>query len=245
MKRRPASRSVLSALLGGTLACGALTNPAAGQTASQPAGAAATQALLEKAHTLETRGRLDMASQTWQQVLLSDPNNTEALAGLARASKVAGNNALANSYLERLKAISPNDPGIARAEKVSADQNNNSQLQQAGKFAQAGQYAQAMAIYKKVFGDQPPAGDWALAYYETEAATEAGRPHAVTGLRGLVDKYPADSRYQIALGRILTYNPRTRADGRRYLERHPSSPQAMDAPPPVPHLGLRQPRLRR
>ena len=229
MKRRPASRSVLSALLGGTLACGALSHRATAQTASQAAGAAATQALLEKAHTLETRGRLDMASQTWQQVLLSDPNNTEALAGLARASKVAGNNALANSYLERLKAISPNDPGIARAEKVSADQNNNTQLQQAGKFAQAGQYAQAMAIYKKVFGDQPPAGDWALAYYETEAATEAGRSQAVIGLRGLVDKYPADSRYQIALGRILTYNPKTRADGRRYLERHPSSPQAMDA----------------
>ncbi len=37
--------------------------------------------------------------------------------------------------------------------------------------------------------------------------------HAIAGLRGLVDKYPSDSRYQIALGRILTYNPKTR--GRR------------------------------
>lgn len=86
-----------------------------------------------------------------------------------------------------------------------------------------------MAVYSKVFGTQPPAGDWALAYYETEAATEAGRPHAITGLRSLVYKYPADSRYQIALGRILTYNPKTRADGRRYLDRHPSSPQAVEA----------------
>ena len=229
MKSRPASRSVVTAILGGTLACSAIPIPASAQAASQAAGAAATQALLEKAHTLETRGRLDMASQTWQQVLLSDPNNTEALAGQARAAKVAGNNALANSYLEQLKAISPNDPGIARAEKVSADQNQNAELQQAGKLAQAGQYAQAMAIYRKAFGEQPPAGDWALAYYETEAATEAGRPHAVTGLRALVNKYPADSRYQIALGRILTYSPKTRADGRRYLERHPSSPQAMEA----------------
>jgi len=225
MKSRPASRPVLVALLGGTLACSPLSTAAG----AQAAGAAATQALLEKAHTLETRGRLDIASQTWQQVLLSDPNNTQALAGLARASKSGGDNALANSYLERLRAISPNDPGIARVEKVGTDQGQNAQLQQAGKFAQAGQYAQAMAIYRKVFGDHPPSGDWALAYYETEAATDAGRSHAITGLRSLVDKYPADSRYQIALGRILTYNPKTRADGRRYLERYASSPQATEA----------------
>ncbi len=225
MKSLPASRSVLTVLLGSTLACGSF----AGRANAQVAGAAATQALLDKAHTLETRGRMDMASQTWQQVLLSDPNNTEALAGLARAAKVGGNTTLANSYLERLRAINPNDPGIARAEKASADQAQTAQLQQAGKYAQSGQYAQAMAIYRKVFGEQPPPGDWALAYYETEAATEAGRPHAVTGLRGLVERYPTDSRYQIALGRILTYNPKTRADGRRYLEKHPNSPQAMEA----------------
>ena len=49
---------------------------------------------------------------------------------------------------------------------------------------------------------------------------------AVAGLRGLMDKYPADSRYQVALGRILTYDPKTRAEGRSLLARHPSDPQA-------------------
>ncbi len=86
-----------------------------------------------------------------------------------------------------------------------------------------------MAVYRKVFGNNPPPGDWALAYYETEAATEEGRPHAVAGLRSLTEKYPADSRYQIALGRILTYNPKTRSEGRRYLDRHPADPEAMKA----------------
>ena len=223
MKRSSPTRPLLAILL-----TGALVSVAA-PIASAQSAQAATQALLEKAHTLEVRGRMDMAAQTWQQVLLADPNNTEALGGLARSAKLAGNLALSNTYLERLRAINPNDPGLQRAERVSTDEAHGAALQQAAKYAQAGQYAQAMAIYRKVFNGNPPAGDWALAYYETEAATDEGRPHAVSGLHALVERYPADSRYQIALGRILTYNPKTRSEGRRYLEKHPNSPQAMDA----------------
>lgn len=190
---------------------------------------AATQALLDKAHTLEVRGRMDMAAQIWQQVLLTDPRNVEALGGLARAAKLSGNEPLAGTYLDRLRAINPNDPSIARVERMGSEQNQAAELQQAGKYARAGQYTQAIGNYRKVFGNNPPPGDWALAYYETEAATEDGRPHAIAGLRALVEKYPNDSRYQIALGRILTYNPQTRAEGRRYLERHPNDPQAVEA----------------
>lgn len=172
---------------------------------------------------------MDMAAQTWQQVLLSDPNNAEALGGLARSAKLSGNLALANTYIERLRSVNPKDPGLARIDSIGAQQNQTAALQQAGKYAEAGQYPQAMAVYRKVFGNNPPPGDWALAYYETEAATEEGRPHAVAGLRSLTEKYPADSRYQIALGRILTYNPKTRSEGRRYLDRHPADPEAMKA----------------
>ncbi|WP_157468183.1 tetratricopeptide repeat protein [Edaphobacter aggregans] len=116
----------------------------------------ATQALLDKAHALEVRGRLDMAAQTWQQVLLADPNNVDALAGLARAAKVSGNNALAGTYIDRLRAINPNDPNIQRIENMGSQANQSAELQQAGKYAQAGQYAQAMAIYRRMFGDAPP-----------------------------------------------------------------------------------------
>src|SRR5215469_1790758 len=193
------------------------------------ANESATQTLLDRARALEVRGRMDMAAQTWQQVLLTDPKSTEALAGLARAAKQSGNEPLASTYLDRLRALNPNDPNIARVERMGSEQSQQAELQQAGKYAKAGQYAQAMAIYRKVFGNSPPPGDWALAYYETEAATEDGRPHAIAALRTLVEKYPNDSRYQIALGRILTYNPQTRAEGRKLLERHPDDPQAVEA----------------
>lgn len=193
------------------------------------AGKSTTQALLDKAYALEVRGRLDMAAQTWQQVLLTDPNNVDALAGLARAAKLSGNNALAGLYLDRLHAIKPGDTSIQRIESMDSQQSQSALLQQAEKYAQAGQYAQAMTIYRKAFGDAPPPGDWALAYYETEAATLEGRAPAIAGLRELAQKFPNDARYPIALGRILTYSPATRSEGRRYLDEHSDDPQAADA----------------
>ena len=40
--------------------------------------------LIDKARALESRGRPDMAVQLWQQILLSQPNNPDALAGVAK-----------------------------------------------------------------------------------------------------------------------------------------------------------------
>jgi hypothetical protein len=87
--------------------------PCAQTLRAQPADAT-TQALLDKAHDLEVHGHPDVAAQTWQQVLLTDPKNADALAGLARSAKLSGNPALANIYLERLRSINPGDANIAR-----------------------------------------------------------------------------------------------------------------------------------
>jgi predicted Zn-dependent protease len=201
------------------------------QASSPPAQASPSmvRSLLDKAHALELRGRLDLAEQTWQQVLLTDPKNTEALGGLARAAKLNNSPALANSYLQRLRAINPNDPNLAIVESIPAGKDQQSQLQQAAKLAGAGQYAAAMVVYRRVFGANPPPGDWALAYYETEAATQDGRAQAVAGLRALLDKDPSNVQYRIALGRVLTYDPATREEGREYLANFPNDPKATEA----------------
>jgi tetratricopeptide (TPR) repeat protein len=183
---------------------------------------------VQKAYGFEAHGRMDLAEQTWKQVLQMDANNPDALGGLARAAKQAGNTALANSYLERLRAVQQGTPNSG-AEDKDAQQKQAAQLQQAGKLAAAGKYAEAMAIYRQVFGATPPPGDWALVYYQTESSTEEGRPHAVAGLRALAAKYPDDPRYPIALGRILTFDAKTRAEGRKLLERYPQDRQADDA----------------
>jgi tetratricopeptide (TPR) repeat protein len=58
---------------------------------------------VDKARALESRGRPDMAVQLWQQILLSDPNNTEALAGLARDYKLMGAADKSDEALDRLR----------------------------------------------------------------------------------------------------------------------------------------------
>jgi cellulose synthase operon protein C len=103
------------------------------------------------------------------------------------------------------------------------------QLDQAAKLAADGKYAAAMTIYRRVLGTHPPLGDLALEYYDAESATEEGRPHAVAGLRTLMQQFPGDARYQIALGRVLTLNPATRDEGRKYLGTFPDDPTAAAA----------------
>jgi tetratricopeptide (TPR) repeat protein len=211
------------------------TKPASSLPQTAPTASAAstsasvTQSLLDKARAFEERGRIDMSVQTWQQVLQADPYNVEALTGLARAARLNGDIVLSNTYLDRLRAVNPSDPNIARVAGLGTQQNQAAQLRQAAKLTQSGQYGAAMVIYRQVFGTNPPVGDWSVAYYETEAATADGRAHAIAGLRALTARFPADSRYPISLGRVLTYNPRTRDEGRTFLNRFPNDPQAVNA----------------
>ena len=96
---------------------------------SAPAQSAAEQALLQKAQSQEQSGHIDLAAQTWQQILLSDPNNQEALAGLGRWAKLSGNDAEAQTYIDRLRAVNPNSPEIAKIEALVSNKTQNELLQ--------------------------------------------------------------------------------------------------------------------
>ncbi len=168
---------------------------AIGVPCSLPAQSAAEKMLLTKAQTLAAHGRLDMAVQTWQQVLLSNPKNTEALAGIAKADMQLGKPDEARQYLDRLRAAGGNPSAISQIQAMPHVAPQSDRLDEASRLAQSGQYAQAMKIYRDVFGNEPPAGNYALAYYDTEAAIPGDRAHAIEGLRKLSQQFPADSRY--------------------------------------------------
>src|SRR3954463_12614762 len=61
--------------------------------------------LIQKARSLEARDRADLAAQVWEQVLITNPNQPDALAGLARWAKRSGKNEEANAYLSRLRRV--------------------------------------------------------------------------------------------------------------------------------------------
>jgi cellulose synthase operon protein C len=189
----------------------------------------AEKVLLARAASMAQSGRLDIAVQTWQQVLLSDPTNREALRGAAKAEMQLGRTEEAKAYLDRLRAIEGTSSDVSSIEAMPRVQPQSVRLNQASKLAQDGRYADAMKIYRDIYGNDPPAGNTALSYYDTEAAIPADRAHAIAGLRRLSTQFPADTRYAITLGRILTYDTKTRPEGIAILQKYESSAQAQAA----------------
>jgi tetratricopeptide (TPR) repeat protein len=183
---------------------------------------------VEKAHALEARGRPDMAIQLWQQILLSDPNNIEALAGLAKDLKLTGSDKAIDA-LDRLRKANPNDPNIAKIQGLASTRAESAQLRNAGELARQGHVEDAMRIYKQLYGDHPPDGDIALAYYQTLYGTPTGKQDAITGMRALADRNPGDPRFAVELGVMLTYEQKTRAEGIRILQEHSKDSNAQAA----------------
>ncbi len=162
LRKLAARVSVIAVCLAIMLQCGLA------QKSVAPADAEHTrQVLIANARALEARGRPDMAIQLWQQILLSDPNNTQALAGLARDYKLSGSVKESDQTLNKLRAINPNDPAIAEIEALPTTHAQNDLLRQAGDLARQGKNDEAMNVYRQLYGDHPPDGDIALAYYET------------------------------------------------------------------------------
>ena len=207
-----------------------VANVGSAQKSDKPSDAEHTrQVLVANARALEARGRPDMAIQLWQQILLSDPNNSEALAGMARDYKLSGDIRESDQTLEKLRAVNPNDPAISQIEALPTGHDQNNQLQHAGELARQGKNDEAMNIYRQLYGDHPPDGDIALGYYQTLYGAIGGKEQAIAGLRALMQRNSGDPRYAIELGRMLTYDPRTRSEGIHILAQHPLDPDARDA----------------
>jgi tetratricopeptide (TPR) repeat protein len=189
----------------------------------------AEKTLIEKAQALESRGRPDIAVQVWQQILLSDPNNQMALTGVARDYRLSGNSAASDEALDKLRKINPADPNIGKIQGLTSNKTRDSRLAQAGALAKAGNPEAAMRIYREYYGEHPPDGDMALAYYETLYATPNGKTEALNAMRAAAARNPGDPRFIVTLGRMLTYDARTRAEGIKILREHSDSSDAQNS----------------
>jgi len=218
---------LLACLLACLLLSVAINGPAA--RAQAPKESDAEKALIQKAQALEARGRPDIAVQVWQQILLSDPNNQLALAGVARDYRLSGNSTASDEALDKLRRINPSDPNIGKIQGLTSNKTRDVRLGQAGALAKAGNPEAAMRIYREYYGDHPPDGDIALAYYETLYATPNGKQEALTAMRAAAARNPGDPRFIVTLGRMLTYDPRTRAEGIKILHEHMDNSDAQNS----------------
>ena len=188
--------------------------------------------LLGKARSLEARGRMDLAAQNWNQVLLVNANQTEALSGLARYAKQNGDAAGVRTYLDRLRKVNPRDPAIAAIERMRVlTAQDRTRLDEAVRLTGEKRPDEAMKIYREVFGSDPPSGKYAESFYQTQAATATGRTEAIAQLRASTARDPGNEVYRFWLARILSYEPKTRIEALRLLESIRDSGTAEQARP--------------
>ena len=96
----------------------------------------AEKILLSKAQSLVAHGHLELAVQTWQQVLLSDPTDRDALLGIAKADMQLGKTEEAQKYVQRLRDLGSGSADLAQIEAMPHVGTQSARLNEARRLAQ-------------------------------------------------------------------------------------------------------------
>ncbi|MFO6418804.1 cellulose synthase subunit BcsC-related outer membrane protein [Hylemonella sp. W303a] len=193
--RHPAVRALLLALL-----CG-LTGQAARAAPDEDTQAA----LLAQAKLWQERERDDRAREVLAKLLRVFPDDPDGIAQLAYIQRRAGQPDAARRGLERLRALSPEHPDIARLDTLfRLDGVDQPRLARARALAREGQPAQALVVLRELYPVGPPTGDLALEYWRIVADTESGWEPALAGLTRLTAQFPDTPRYRLAWAEHVT-----------------------------------------
>lgn len=177
-------------------------------------GDGSDEQLVSQARYWETRGRFDLARESWLKLLRANPENPAALSGLAYAEARSSRPAAAQVYLDRLRETAPSHPEIRRIEAaIRQGSYDQERLAVPRGLARQGRYDEAVEAYQDIFGDQIPSGRLGLEYYQTLAGTETGWEPARRGIEALVEDAEDEPLYKLALGQHLTYREESRRAG--------------------------------
>ena len=154
------------------------------------ARAAQQKSLLEQARVEAAAGRFDRASELYRKVLQVQPDNTDALGGLADALEATGRWREAISSLARLVELEPN---------------NAARLFQLGRMKswQEGERAHALELLKRAAELQPDNPDYQVGYVEVLSWSADQRGEALGILRAVLARHPTHADGRRLLARIL------------------------------------------
>lgn len=191
-----------------------LAAPALAQESSPP------EPLAQQARYWENKGRYDLARESWLKLFRTSPDNTDALAGIALAEARSGRPAASQVYLDKLREANPRDPRISVIEDaIRSGTFDASRLEEPRKLGREGRYDEALAAYREVFGNEIPSGRYGLEYWQTMAGAKDGWEPARAGIAELVEAYPDEPIYRLALAQHLTYHEETRRVGIESLQK--------------------------
>lgn len=173
----------------------------------------AEQTLLDQGQYWQERGDTERAGEAWQKLLRINPQNAQALYGMALVELNNQRPEAAQRLLTQLQAAHPRSPLVGRLQESVRTGRSAPQIETARQQARSGQANQALSTYQAALGDRPPTGPLALEYYQTLGATSGGWEEARRGLSRLAQESPEDPQVALALAQHLTYRESTRREG--------------------------------
>ncbi|SBS26824.1 Cellulose synthase operon protein C precursor [Marinomonas spartinae] len=181
--------------------------------------------LFQQADFWIAKQRPNLAEDSLQRILLSDPNNLKALYKLALLSAQNHDAVAKKQYVDKIKSIDPDSLYLAR---LQGSLSNDSLLSKARALSSEGRYSQALSDYQKAFNGYVPPEEFAVEYYLTLAGTKGGVDRARKALYKLYQEHSHNSAFKIAYAKVLTYKESTRRRGIEILEKEDKTHPEVD-----------------
>ncbi|QNK74549.1 BCSC C-terminal domain-containing protein [Variovorax sp. PAMC28562] len=211
-QRAPARQWIVRLGLLGTLCAGAgAGGPAFAQSDAR-------SALIEQGNYWQSLGRAELAEESWTKLLRVDPKSADAMYGMAQVELTRGNAEAARSWITQLQTAHPTDARVARLQQQARQPGAPAgDLQRARAAAQAGRAAEAVQLYRALFGNRPPPTPLALEFYGVLGGTPQGYDEARKGVAQLIESQQGNLNARLALAQLDTYREPNRRDGIKQL----------------------------
>lgn len=175
-------------------------------------------AQLNKAAFWDQHNKPEMAFEYYKRVLESFSNNIEALIGAARITLDKGETVAAKSYIERIRALAPNDPHLADLELLQdRTKGQIAILAEARTLATSGKRDSAVAQYRRLISKGIVPDDIALEYYPLLIASlppdSVEANDALVILNKLAAKSPDNNEIQLIDAHALVALEGSRSEG--------------------------------
>ena len=190
-----------------------------------------TATLFKQAQFWHDKQQLGLAKQNLNRVLLTEPNNADALYLMSLWSMENGDVVEAERWKTRFIQAAPRDPRIQSLNDISdLSSLSKEQLNHARELAASGNIPAALVAYEKIFKNGNPPRSLASEYYLTMSGDPNRYNEAVTKLVQYIRQTPNDDGAKISYGKLLTYRDGTRRQGIELLQYYaPNTPSADEA----------------
>ncbi len=193
------------------------------QTAQSYAGSNANRgvldALFKQAQTWHDRFQPQLAKESLNRILLTDPNNTEAMYLMSLWASEQGQAQEAKAWRDRLQRLNPNDPHLQQLTDMEEMSSlSQDQLKRARDLASSGNIPAALSAYQALFRNGVPPKSLTSEYYLTMSGDQNHYDEAVQAIANYIRQNPNDTTAKVTYGKLLTYRDSTRRDGIEVLE---------------------------